>query len=538
MSIRAEPQPDSPVIGAPRFDVRAVLGRGANGVVYRALDRQTGREVALKTLSSPSADQVYHLKAEFRALARIAHPSLVRLDELTVNAGACFFTMELLVGRTFRELADELRARGWTDAALERLADAALQLVSGISALHAAGKLHRDIKPTNVLVTDEGRAVLVDFGLCTDMRLVERARSPLVGTLLYMPPEQAWGKPLTPAADWYALGAVLYQAITGQPPFDARGSALLFAKNVVPRIPDALPERARVIAELACALMSPEPSRRPSPEAIAAALRPLRTPVRPIAAPTATGSVARRAELHVLEAALRDVERGRPAIATVEGASGAGKTELVERFLASAEERGAVAFRGRCHPRESVAYNGFDGVVDALSEWLRALPEGAAAELAPDDAGALRSSFPVLRRVAWGDGAQGDAEEPLGLRRRTFRALRQLLVRIAERHAVAILVDDAQWGGADTASLLADVFRAPSAPGVLLVLAYRSEGGPSSTRLATRRARAGPRIDTVRGVPLRPLADAGSRAPADGVLELIAHRAFLGGSMPCARIRL
>jgi serine/threonine protein kinase len=118
MSIRVEPPAEVPFAGTPRFTVRGVLGRGAHGVVYRALDRETGRDVALKRLAAPDAEQIYHLKAEFRGLASLSHPSLVQLDELTVTGADCFFTMELLEGTTFRELADALRGEGWTDASL------------------------------------------------------------------------------------------------------------------------------------------------------------------------------------------------------------------------------------------------------------------------------------------------------------------------------------------------------------------------------------------------------------------------------------
>ena len=101
-------------VGTTRFHVVSLLGRGANGIVYRALDRETGRELALKTLSSPDAEQSYHLKAEFRSLAQITHPHLVQLEELFVSSDECYFTMELVGGTTF---ADFVRAlRGEPDA--------------------------------------------------------------------------------------------------------------------------------------------------------------------------------------------------------------------------------------------------------------------------------------------------------------------------------------------------------------------------------------------------------------------------------------
>jgi hypothetical protein len=507
---------DSPFAGTARYEVRGLLGRGANGVVYRVLDRETGRDVALKTLTASDAEQLYHLKREFRALAMIAHPNLVQLDELTVSGSACFFTMELLEGKTFDEFARALRGDGWTDATLDTLVGAVRELASGIAALHVAGKLHRDIKPTNMIVTRDGRAVLVDFGLCTELRLVERAKSSLVGTLLYMPPEQAWGKPLSPAADWYALGAVLYEALVGQAAFEGAPAAVLFAKQEAPRVPHDLSARARSLAELAVALMAPDATRRPALDTILAALQSAEAAVSSRAAPSFVG---RRAELAALKAAFADVERGRPAVANVEGASGIGKTVLVDRFLDDLEKRGAVVLRGRCHPQESVAYDGFDGVIDALSEWLSHLPRASIDALAPHDVHALTAVFPVLARVRFHVAAKeaDGADEPFELRRKAFRALRQLLARIGERHAVAIVVADAHWGSADTASLLAEVFNAPSTPRVLLVLTYRAEDKASSALLSTVRAR-GDLLDTVHHVKLGPLTEVESRELAVQVL--------------------
>src|SRR4051794_32253320 len=108
-----------------RFDILAPLGRGASGIVYRVRDRETGSELALKTLSSPDANEAYHLKAEFRSLAQISHPNLVQLEELFASNSECFFTMELLQGSTFADFASAAAgpssARVWSPDALDRL---------------------------------------------------------------------------------------------------------------------------------------------------------------------------------------------------------------------------------------------------------------------------------------------------------------------------------------------------------------------------------------------------------------------------------
>ena len=526
--------PPPPENDASRFDKVALLGRGANGMVYRARDRETGHDVALKTLLSFDAEQLYHLKAEFRSLAQISHPNLVQLEELFVSGSECFFTMELLDGQTLadfvRSLVGDEEPRFWTEPALAKLRNVASQLVSGIAALHAAGKLHRDIKPSNIIVTHDGRAVLVDFGLCTELRLMDRARHHLVGTLLYMAPEQAWGKPLTPAADWYALGAVLYEAVVGRLPFHGVGSRLLFDKE---KLPPPTPRLAGPLAQLAAALIHPDPAARPGPAAIFDALgeeEPVtwshvgRSGARP------PPFVGRDVETGLLVAALKDVAEGRPAVVDVQGPSGIGKTELVEHFLATLGKRaGHVIFRGRCHPQESVSYNGFDGLIDDLSEWLRHLESSAIADVLPSDVGALHALFPVLGRIpAIARAADPEIEdaEPYALRQRAFRALRELLAKIGALYTVVLAIDDLQWGGVDTASLLTEVFRAPHTPRVLLVLAYRSEDQASSAALRVLGERGGDLLDSIHRVSLGPMDHAAS-------CELASH--LLGDASPEAR---
>jgi hypothetical protein len=320
-----------------------------------------------------------------------------------------------------------------------------------------------------------------------------------------MAPEQAWGKPLSRAADWYALGAVLYEAITGRRPFTAEGARLLFEKEKPPAVPD-LGAPARPLLELASALMDPLPERRPRFTAIVTALSGELSSQRSSAPPSAP-FVGRSLERATLDAALADVMEGRPAVVHVEGVSGLGKTELVERFLGSIERRpGVVILRGRCHLRESVSYNGFDGIVDDLSEWMSKLESSEIAEILPADASALHAIFPILRRVEAiipdPDARRADA---FTLRQRAFRALRELFVKMAERYTLVVALDDAQAGGADTASLVSEVFRPPGTPRLLLILAYRSEDESRSTMFEVLRERAGVLLDSIYRVVLGPL---------------------------------
>src|SRR5882672_1156072 len=227
--------------GTHRFEVVRCIGQGGMGTVYEARDRERRQRVAIKTLLHFDPASLFMFKQEFRTLADVQHPNLVRLYEFVATEGErVFFSMELVRGTefvTYVQKPDRLlgsaqtsevvriqpvEARGCS-ADLDRLRPALRQLVEGVQALHAAGKLHRDIKPSNVLVTPEGRVVLLDFGVATELTRVEdenlREERQLVGTARYMAPEQAFDEALTPASDWYSVAVMLYEALVGSPLF-------------------------------------------------------------------------------------------------------------------------------------------------------------------------------------------------------------------------------------------------------------------------------------------------------------------------------
>jgi serine/threonine protein kinase len=186
---------------------------GGMGIVYEALDRDSGETVALKTLRNVDGNAILLLKQEFRTLAGLHHPNLIRLGELVESRGDWFFTMELLEGVSLMEWLRE--------GDRQRLRDGLAQLVTGLGVLHDAGRIHRDIKPSNVMVSDD-RVVLVDFGLATrhDTDALSWHDDEMVGTPAYMAPEQASARQAGPEADFYALGVILYEALTGKLPVD------------------------------------------------------------------------------------------------------------------------------------------------------------------------------------------------------------------------------------------------------------------------------------------------------------------------------
>lgn len=475
------------------YRILGVLGRGGMGIVYRALDLRRGREVALKTMSRFDPSSLYRFKREFRSLLDVAHPNLVNLYELVSDGRDWFITMELVEGVPFLDYVRPAPARSVDEA---RLRQAFRQLVSGVAAVHAAGKLHRDLKPSNALVEPAGRVVLMDFGLATDLEASGLQRSTLqdlVGTIAYMAPEQAAGQPLTPAADWYSVGVMLYEALAGRLPYEGPGFQVLLKKHQSdPPPPRSLAAEVPPDLDALCMdLLRRDPHDRPvgseTLQRLGAVPRTSNEPAAAIPVGADALLVGRERHLAALEAAFETARAGVTTVVGLRGCSGIGKSLLLRRFLdALAGADRAVVLSGRCHERESVPFKALDGIIDVLARHLRRLPATEAAAVLPRDLGPLLRVFPVLggvEAVVLAPRRGGDCPDPQELRRRAFLALKELLARLADRRPLVLAIDDMQWSDSDSRAALAEVLRPPDAPSLLLVACYRSEDVPSGTIL-------------------------------------------------------
>jgi len=492
--------------GTERFEIRRRIGAGGMGVVYDAYDRERNARVALKTLRSLSPTMIARLKSEFRALQGVAHPNLVGMGELLFAKGQWFFTMEMVDGCDFaayirpsprpasvdgEDTGPYARPADRPPLDEARLRDAAGQLAQALAAIHAAGIIHRDVKPTNVRVTPDGRVVLLDFGLVRDTRPSSdhTTEADVVGTGAYMAPEQVFGGELGPAADWYAFGVMLYEALTGELPHDGvTVYELLAHKQHAPppprvRSPDVPADLDRLCADL----LAVDPAARPSGEEV---LRRLGVPARatqPISSPHVAAIVpclGRDRELDAIARAFLEVGHGGARAVWIHGASGVGKSTLVGRACEelAACTPGLLVLSGRCYERESVPYKALDGVVDALAHALRRLSTEEAAALLPLHAALLPSLFPALGRVdpiANAPRPRTALLDPQDQRGRAFAALRELFLRLALARPLLVTIDDVQWADADSRLLLSEIMRPPEPPPLLLLLASRTDEGES-----------------------------------------------------------
>jgi hypothetical protein len=256
---------------ANRYELEDELGHGGMGVVWRATDTLLARQVALKEVDLPrgvDAAEREGMRArvsrEARAAARLSHPGVVTVYDIAHDGGRDFIVMELVSAPTLEEL---VRAGG--PLAPERAARIGLGLLDALEAAHRAGIVHRDLKPRNVMVREDGATKLADFGIASvqgDPRLTSTGL--VVGSPAYMAPEQVEAEPVSPATDLWALGATLWFAVEGQPPFGGGEFQTLSAiVNGQPRRPQRLGPLTPVLARL----LVKDPASRATP----AQLRPL-----------------------------------------------------------------------------------------------------------------------------------------------------------------------------------------------------------------------------------------------------------------------
>ena len=253
-----------------RYQIEELLGSGGMGHVYRATDRELAREVALKTMRVASEDMLARLRREVRLASRVTHENVIRLYDLVAADGVHFVTMELVRGVSLRaQLANG-------PLPVPQAVEIARQCARGLEAAHKASVVHRDFKPENVLLGSDGRVVVVDFGVASEQVDGVVVASAIVGTSVYMSPEQANGLAPTPATDLYALGLVLAEMLTGEIPLVGRGlvdTALRRRLEAVPSLRTLRPEVPEALDGLVRALLELEPEARPaSAEVVAAAL--------------------------------------------------------------------------------------------------------------------------------------------------------------------------------------------------------------------------------------------------------------------------
>ncbi|MBA3532861.1 MAG: serine/threonine protein kinase, partial [Ardenticatenales bacterium] len=248
-----------------RYRLERLLGEGGTAQVWLATDERMGRQVAIKILRPQYAKDeglLERFRREARIVAHLDSPYIVQVYDVEMSEGISFIVMEYIDGQDLKEL---IRFEGAMppQRALSLLRDIAM----GVAVAHEAGLIHRDLKPGNVLISKQGEVKVTDFGIARDMAgagLTEPGK--VWGTSHYIAPEQAMGRPLTPAADIYSLGVLLFELLTGKLPFpgdDPVAVAIAHIQEPPPDIQTLKPSLPAGVARLVSRMMSKAPEQRP-----------------------------------------------------------------------------------------------------------------------------------------------------------------------------------------------------------------------------------------------------------------------------------
>jgi hypothetical protein len=445
---------------AGRYRIERPLGRGASKQVYLAHDERLDRRVALALFEDSRARA--RIEREMRLTGRLGeHPNVVTIYDAGEHEGLLYLVLRPMLGGSLAGLL----VRGRVEPA--RAARLGAELAAALAHAHAHGVVHRDVKPGNVWLTEDGRAALGDFGVASEGPL---AAGRPVGTALYVAPEVIRGDEAGPAADLYSLGATLYELLCGRPPFAGTDAAGVFAQHLdaAPVAPSAtVPGVPPALDALVLALLAKEPEDRPpSAAAVGEALS---------ASVADRGLLVGRDDVVArLRAAWDDAARGRRRVVVLGGEAGLGKSRLAEELAAYAS--GTVA-RGLCLEDEGAP---------PYRPWAQ-----VAARLLGD-----RSPGAALERLL---SSTTDAGEEGRLE--LFDAVVELLV--AEAPVLAIL-EDLHWADRSSLELLAHVVRELPDASVMLLATSRDVGGQSRPALrdALGQIAGRPGCETVELAPL------------------------------------
>lgn len=450
------------------------------GVVYRAHDEMLERPVAVKLLNEGAvgSEGRARLLKEARAAASLNHPNIVTVFDAGEIDERPYIVMELIEGYSLHESHPD---------SIDEVISIARQLTAALSHAHANAIIHRDLKPENVVITPEGSAKLMDFGLARSVASRLTIEGAIVGTVFYLAPEQALGKKIDGRADLYALGVLLYELVTGRLPFTADEAVAVISQHlhaapVTPRTfrDDLDPAFERLILRL---LEKDPEDRYPTAEALGEALSllDLRTESGTASELTAESIfrldqlahgrlVGRRTELSELQELWAEAQQGRGQLALISGEPGVGKTRLANELIVTAQLHGAMVMRGGSYEFEATTpYMPF---VEAIREWVR---DEAVDELKAT----LDSTAPAIAKLAPELEAKiGPLPElpplsPNEERLRLFDSVARLLRALSGKCSVIVFMDDLHWADQGSLNLLHYLLRHLHEERVLFLGCYR-----------------------------------------------------------------
>lgn len=512
-----------------QYKIEKLIGRGGMGAVFKAVDTQLGRTVALKVLTVqdlPEDEVKKRFLREAKAGAQLSHPGIVTIFEVGEDLGHQFIAMEYVKGRTLRQL---LQAQ--PPSILETI-DIGIAVGQALSAAHGGGIIHRDIKSDNIMVTDEGIVKVMDFGLAkikgTSMITKE---GEIMGTAAYMSPQQATGEATDHRTDIFSLGVVLYELLTRQRPFtgDQEIVVIFSLLNEEPmgirelnaEVPEALEQivfkalhkepqdRYQQVSQMVEDLEKVRQAMVAGGEVSVAELELVASEEVAVAEEREFQAqlVGREGEMAELQELLHLATLGEGQTVLISGEAGIGKTRLVGELSKQAKTKKIRTLIGRClHKMRSYPYQPF---VEAIQEYFQIKGVDGVHRLevfldqrAPE----LKAQSSVLKIFL---NLEGQEHAQVVNREELLQAINKLIERVAMERPLILFVDDLQWADEDTLSLFHYTARWIRRSKVLLVGTYRPEDvslpGEEETQLLPQARREMSREGLLQEIPLERL---------------------------------
>jgi len=526
--------PPSPALPASfaggRYVVKGFLGEGGRKKVYLAHDEKLDRDVAFALIKTEGldADGLARVKREAQAMGRLGdHPNIVTVFDTDQEGAEPYIVSQYMAGG---DLAAVLQQREDHRLPIEAAVRIAEQVCSGLEHAHARGIVHRDLKPGNIWFDSPGVAKIGDFGLAVAL---DRSRltmaGMMVGTASYMPPEQAMGGETTYASDLYALGCVLYEMVTGRPPFVGDDTVAVISQhvNTAPVAPTwHNAECPPGLQTLILRMLEKDAKQRPaSAEQVREALSSVSRGSTP--APQPAGGtpqaeeanpiyrrtfVGREPELKILEAAFDNALSGQGSLLMIVGEPGIGKTTVTEQLATYVGMRGGKSLVGHCYEEGSLSLPYLAFVETMRAYVVQQDEEALALQLGSGAADVARIVSEVRDRVAVEPSAASSPEEE---RFRLFQAVTSFLRNASGAQPMCLVLEDLHDADKGTMEMLVHLSRNLAGTRILLVGTYRDvevdRTHPLSAALAELR-----RVESFQRIPLRGLSP-------DEVQRMLSH---------------
>ncbi|MHB2016124.1 MAG: protein kinase domain-containing protein [Candidatus Xenobia bacterium] len=525
----------SELIDIPELEPLEVLGQGAQTLVYKAVWRRTGEIVALKLLRSAlSANRaaVLQFRREAAYLACLRHESLTRILAVGEAGGQPYLVREYVQGETLWRLLE----RGPLEE--RRILELGQAIAGALALVHAHGLVHRDVKPSNILVLQHG-VKLIDFGFAARVESVQSSQD-IVGTVQYSAPEQTdmLRRPVDGRADLYALGVVLYECGCGQPPFTASDAGELMRLHAVAPLrpprqlrPDLSVELDAIIRRL---LAKDPDDRYQSAESLLVDLGAVGRSHRPL--PDATQQVGNKHRIPLigrqevvarLFVDMHEAAAGKGRLVMVEGEPGIGKTRLLQELVMRVRPRQVPVVEGVCHPHEARPFGPLRRGVENWLAQLSRIGDYARQEVQARIEQELGDRYRLLARFSAALATAGTATDTSGdLRDPYYGAIADLLLALLQRPRPSrfpclLVLDNAQWMDDATLHVLERLSAELASRRVLVLVAGRDPLPPRLVALASSRV-ALPALDEG-GVGRLVSAFIGERSPDPGIVGEIAR---------------